>query len=1190
MPSALAPVPSAPAHAPVSLGVAGLLAPPPPPVGEADAAPETSDDAGATGDDRPTLLRKRGVPPFWIDREYDTHRTLAMGLPPLFIHRTPKAGHPEKLLHADLALTFGWYSKADERRRWFNPLALFFGGFSERKTVWGSVIALAGYRRVGEQFNFGQFPLVWWWGTKFVKNFLFIPFHYQQKAPDGYRGISALLFWYGHRNLQDADLSNDKSHFVAAPVFWRFRRGLKQFDISPLYIGGYNKLEGLKYRTLVPFFLWQSREFGNRRELWTLGWVRRTDRARGRSTWAVPLALTFSHQERERSIFSATPLVWRTHNRLRGSRALVVGPFARYSDPRQRATIFAPVWWQLEDRKRGRTTILAFPLAVARRGPSSFYLVTWLGGGGRSERGWAAAVPPALTFLGRTEKGTSYQGAAGIFWHVRRPDTPERPGHDTWVLGPAAYGRKDETGVRVGLPPLLSFFRGGGPKRYQVVTPLFWHVREQTPQRDRRTLVLTPFYHHRVRAEGGTQLDGGLAPLAFWGSGARYRYGVVPFALFAHVHDVRARQATTISPLFVRSAGPDHRTLGVAALFWDVKRGESERHSVAFPLYYRRQLEGRTLTLTPIGGRLVSPDGVTTVLGPWVRRRTATRDLRGVAPLVWVDAHRTDEGPLRTVVAAPLFIRRRGPAYDLDMWSPLVWRSNVKAGKPRRGLAIVPFYFRQRQPQGVDVDAGLGWFWSRDARRRTHTLIAGPAFHRLSRKAIDTGVAPLYWWHDSETSRRLIALPTIVHVEDKSKDSHTTIAIPLWFDRQRANGRRTWGAFPFVFGGRRLHNFTRFSLAPPGFFDIFRLQRNSRFTGYVPLAFRYQKCGFRAEDDPGCQYTLWGSFPLFLYGKDGQGRVTHGSLLYYWDRRDIGTRLWTPLFGITNWPQKRLAWYAGPVGVRTTNTHRRVFAFPLYYRRAHRLKDQSLTLVAPPLFISRRREDRRFFEAGLLVWQFRQQHKVSTAVVPPVFFHSHAFAQRRLTWLMPLFLRDDNWAKDEAWTAIGPALYVQRRHGKNLDFVQFPLVWHIERGENQGTFGAFLWWDIRAKGKTFQLVPGAFFRWANRAKATSVVGPGLAWWIKDHDPAGDLHWRALFGLFGGGHQAGRRYISIFGAKIWRGPAPPPKAKKPRRRARFRGDAQTPAPEGKGGENGKRRGSRRSPTRAAPTGARSPAAR
>jgi hypothetical protein len=392
---------------------------------------------------------------------------------------------------------------------------------------------------------------------------------------------------------------------------------------------------------------------------------------------------------------------------------------------------------------------------------------------------------------------------------------------------------------------------------------------------------------------------------------------------------------------------------------------------------------------------------------------------------------------------------------------------------------------------------------------------------------------------DAEDERRLVALPFTVHVRDKAHDGHTTISVPFWFDRKQVNGRRTWGAFPFVFGGRRIASFTRFSVAPPGYLDVFRLRRNTRFTGYVPLLFRYQKCGFRAEDDARCRYTLWGSAPLFVYGRDGYGRRTHGALVYYWDRRPEGAyKLYTPLFGVNNDPGKTLGWYAGPVAVRTTNTWRRVLAFPLYFRRAHRLEKRSLTLAVPPLFVARTKKDQRFFEAGLLVWQFRQPHKVATAVVPPLFFHSHAYAERRLTWLMPLFVRDDHWAKDATFTGIGPVLYFQRRSGKNLDFVQFPLVWHIERDDSQGTFGAFLWWDIRTrKGKTFQLVPGAYMRLANRRRDLKIIGPGLGWWRRGRGPEeGDLHWRALFGLFGGGQEDGQRYLSIFGARIPRGAA------------------------------------------------------
>jgi hypothetical protein len=444
-------------------------------------------------------------------------------------------------------------------------------------------------------------------------------------------------------------------------------------------------------------------------------------------------------------------------------------------------------------------------------------------------------------------------------------------------------------------------------------------------------------------------------------------------------------------------------------------------------------------------------------------------------------------------------------------------------------------------------------------------------------------VAPTTWWWDSVEKRRLLSLPAIFHFVDKTKDSHTTVAVPLWFDRKRPDGRRAWAAFPFVFGGRRGHNHARFSLAPPGYFDIFRLHRNTRFVGHVPLLFRYDKCGFQEGDDPRCRYRLWGSFPFFLAGRDGLGRRTHGALLYYFDRRPEGYRFYTPVFGITNYPGKTLGVYAGPVGVRYTNTHLRVFAFPVYYRKKARLADQSLTLVVPPLFVQRVRKDRRFFEAGLLVWQFRQQHKVSTAIVPPIFYLSHAYAERRLYWVLPLFIRDNNMGKDKAFFTI-PGLYTQYRKGENLDFVQFPLVWHIERGMNQGTWGAMLWWDIRVRSSRssgpdgvniFQMVPALFTRWATPERDTKVIGPGLGWWSKGRGVnEGDRGWRILFGLFGAGVEAGRKYSVVFGARINRGAAPPAKPKTARqlrresRRAK-RADRQRARRVGAGGASASR---------------------
>jgi hypothetical protein len=1127
-----------------SADMARALAPessPPPP------AEEVAVDTGP-----PRLLRGKSVPPFWIDRTWTTHRTRALTLPPLFFHRTPAAGHPNKLAHFDLSLTTGWYSQRAQKRRYFSPLALFFGSFSERTSAWGAGALLMGYKRVGEQFNFGQFPLVWHWGNKQVKNLVVVPFHYHQKTPDSLRGFDVVLFWYGHKNTTDADPLNDLRYFIGAPLFAQITRGVKRTTIGvPLYVGGSDKLRGLTHRTVFPFVHWQSREFGNRHELWSLLYVQRSDTARKRRAWAVPPLLTFQSRSPSRSLTAVTPLVWRSENFDKGSVAWAMFPWVSYRDPEQRNRVLFPLYWQFDDLKTGARSALVFPLGGATRRPGG---------------GFGLVLPPLLTIARHDPQGRSFQVVTPLFWRFRDRKAFGGQGSQQIVLPPLFVYNQQGPRRDVAALPLLSFFGRDATRRYQVIAPLlFGHVRDRDPQRAHDTWAFGPLYFKRTTPQGVKPgWHAGLLPLVTTGNDDTLRYTVIPPLLFGDVTNVREQRRVTISPIFARAKSPDQRTIGVLNLFWDVKRAGDERHSVLFPLYYRRQLNGRTLTMTPLGGGVRSKDrltwmatpllyGARDLSGPTAQRRRSF----GLVPLVFVDRRPVEGGVASNLVVLPLFARHRAPSEDLDMWSPLVWRTRTAGEKPRKNLAVFPFYFRQRQPGGVDVDAGLvpPFFYSRDPQRRTHTLIAGPFFHRLSRKQLHTGVLPLAWWMDSVESRRLVSLPLIVHMEDKLKREHTTVALPFWFDRRRGNGRRTWVALPFVIGTHGQFNFTRFSIAPPGYFDIFRLGKNYRYTGH-PLLFRYQKCGFREEDDDRCRYTLWGSFPLFLAGSDGLGRRTHGALgLYYFDRDKGGKRLYTLLGGANVRPGERLTWYALNVGRTVTRTHATTVVFPLFFRKAHRTEDRSTTVALPPLFVAQRKKDYRWFEAGLLLWHFRRPHKVATAVLPPIFYSSHAFAERRLTWVAPLFLRDNNWAKDSSLTIVPPALVVQRRRGEDNDWVQFPLLWHIERGDNAGTVGLPVWWDVRRKGARTQVIPGLLVRHVKKDRAVNVLGPGLGWWTRKTGKQKALHWRALFGAFGGGNENGERYMSLFGGRI----KLKPKAVWESRRLQRRLNAPKPAP-------------------------------
>ncbi|MBA3549461.1 MAG: hypothetical protein H0T76_23550, partial [Nannocystis sp.] len=353
----------------------------------------------------PRLLRGKSVPPFWIDRTWTTHRTRALTLPPVFFHRTPAAGHPEKLAHFDLSLTSGWYSTRKQKRRYLSPLALFFGSFSERTSAWGAGALLMGYKRIGEQFNFGQFPLIWYWGNKQVKNLVVAPFHYHQKTPDGLRGFDALLFWYGHKNTTDADPLNDLRYFVGAPLFVQVTQGVKRTTVGlPLYVGGSDKLRGLTHRTVFPFAHWQSREFGNRHELWTLLYVQRSDIARKRRAWAVPPLLTFQQRSPAGSLTAVTPLVWRSENLNKGSVAWAVFPWVSYRDPAQRNRVLFPLYWQFDDLKTGATSALLLPFGGATRRPGG---------------GFGLVLPPLLTIARHDPKGRSFQVVTPLFWQFR---------------------------------------------------------------------------------------------------------------------------------------------------------------------------------------------------------------------------------------------------------------------------------------------------------------------------------------------------------------------------------------------------------------------------------------------------------------------------------------------------------------------------------------------------------------------------------------------------------------------------------------------------------------------------------------------------------------------------------------------------------------------------------------------------
>lgn len=802
------------------------------------------------------------------------------------------------------------------------------------------------------------------------------------------------------------------------------------------------------------------------------------------------------------------------------------------------ALILPPLWFKSEDLRTQSRAQLLFPLAYWSRSPDERAIHTPLASLVRGKNRRLTGVWPLASFSSQRDQDLDRVLLAGTFWQRKR--AKNKISH--WGLGPLFWKFQRGQQRSWWLPPLLSGLRYGPTSHLQMLTPLLWHsARKVTPQAWQHRVMAGPLY-----ASWGPKSHGlSLAPLWFHHRSQAIDFTVLPLLLSGYRRLARDNSRTFISPFFVQHRTPQVRSTGIAGLFWDIQR-KDERHTALFPLFYRYRTPHRTGLFTPIGATWAKGDTQRSLWGPLFGKRTPKGYTWGLFPL-WA-RHRSDRSSVDLL--APLWLRARTPNRDLDMFTPLIWRTKVRGPKARSGLAIAPFYFRKREPGGFDVDAGPGFYWSRDQRRRTHTLIAGPFFHRLSRKGLHTGIFPLTWWKDSVDRHHFVALPLIFHTENKRARTHTTVGFPLWFDRQRAPNRRTWLAFPFVLGREFPSYFTRVGIGAPGIIDTFSLKKNRRLTGWLPFFFRYQKCGFQKRDPEGCRYTAYGSFPLFFYGKTKNGdRLAHSALaLYYYERNKARRKFFTPLAGIDREPGKRMTWYAGPIYRSVTNDKIRHGIVPFYMHGRDRLVDRQTTLILPPLFISQHKEDRRWFEAGLLAWHFRSQHQVVTLVAPPIFGHQHTYAERKRSWLLPIYWDDHQMGKGSRSSAIFPLLWFRNRNTKGSTAIQFPFWWDFKRGEDRRTrlFLPPLWIDVqRSKHHRTRMIPGLWYHRARRRKDTTVLGPGLAWWTHHEDPnpndqiPANRDWRVLFGIFGGGRKEGRPYFSLVGKSFWLADEVPP---------------------------------------------------
>ena len=279
------------------------------------------------------------------------------------------------------------------------------------------------------------------------------PMYYRRYRQGHALGFVPLLFY---------KRTPTRSHTIVAPVFWRWSN--RQRKTATTFVGpfffhrkGYTKAFGLAplfYRsrdrrgqtTTALFPLFYRRNAIDQRAIFTplFGYERSVTR---RIAYGLPY---FRMQSKKRNFSILFPLAFYHRNHLKRSSTLFVSPlyYANWSDRRsfhlafplfwyhrkidRRSTVVVPVYWDFDNRRRQRTTVV-FPLFVRHRN--------------------------------QVTRSTSYFTAPGV-WVRFRPKATDA------VVFPV-------------------FWRFGGQRRHSTVLfPLYWDFKRA----ERRSTVLFPFY------------------------------------------------------------------------------------------------------------------------------------------------------------------------------------------------------------------------------------------------------------------------------------------------------------------------------------------------------------------------------------------------------------------------------------------------------------------------------------------------------------------------------------------------------------------------------------------------------------------------------------------------------------------------------------------------------------------------
>ena len=231
-------------------------------------------------------------------------------------------------------------------------------------------------------------------------------------------------------------------------------------------------------------------------------------------------------------------------------------------------------------------------------------------------------------------------------------------------------------------------------------------------------------------------------------------------------------------------------------------------------------------------------------------------------------------------------------------------------------------------------------------------------------------------------------------------------------------------------------------------------------------------------------------------------------------------------------------WYVGPLYVSDTTESRTRALFPLYLGHYDKPTETQTRVIVPLLHFSRS-DPRKSLSTFLALFWRRTDVTSATTLVLPFYYDVLDYRLKRLTMLLPLFIRHSNQVTGES-TWLLPLFYSHSTPTESTH-VLFPLVWDFKRETRRTTlvlpFVAH--WSRPTYSGTY-VFPNIYYR---KGFATELGDDGSPSGQRRPDGTwrlfipplfeaavarpGDFRWEVLGGLFGKERIGRNHYLKLF---------------------------------------------------------------